>query len=80
MFGRNTKNDLLNEAHTLGLGALSLFEEIADDLTVAASLAETHASELSDTIDLLTDDMANADAAAEKYRTAAERVRGLVSA
>jgi hypothetical protein len=80
MFGRNTKNDLLNEAHTLGLGALSLFEEIADDLELAATLAEGHANDVSDQIVDLQEDLANAVGATSKYRAAAERVRGLVSA
>lgn len=80
MFRRNTQNDLLNEAHTLGLGALTLFEDIAGDLEVAAQLADEHHRQTRDAIDVLMEDAGNAADASNKYRAAAERVRGLVSA
>lgn len=77
---KTKRTDKLNQAHTLGLGAITMFEELADDLEVAGNLAAVHASETEDTMAQLRQERDSADAAAIKYASAAERIRGLVSA
>lgn len=42
---RTRKTDRLNEAHTLGDGALALFEEAKSDLEAAAGIADGYAKE-----------------------------------
>lgn len=75
---RRRNGDLLNESHTLGLGALSAFEKAADDLEEAASLAFMHAFTVADQIDLLEQERDAAHLAEQRYGRAAERVRDLV--
>lgn len=76
-FSRKGNSDLLNEAHTLGLGALSLFENAAEDLAVAADLATQHADQSYDDALALLAERDRATEAAHRYSQAAARIRVL---
>jgi hypothetical protein len=80
MFGFTKSTDRLNEAHTLGLGALQAFEDLASDLEAAAEMAEEHGTETSVQALVLQQESESAYSAADRYAAAAGRIRGLVSA
>lgn len=77
---RTKSTDRLNEAHTLGLGALQAFEDLATDLEAAAELAEEHGIESAAQARQLESEASTAYSAADRYAAAAGRIRGLVSA
>lgn len=75
---RRQGDDKLNMAHTLGLTALGLFDDLAADLELASELAEEHGNETVELIATLEEDRDAAYTASDRYAKAAFNIRGLV--
>lgn len=76
---RKAKTDLLNEAHSLALGARSIFEDIINDLESAVGSFGHVADAERATIATAEQRLAEATEAATTHQTLADKVKGLLS-
>lgn len=71
---RTRKTDPVNQAHTLGGGALALFEQAKADLEEAARVLGAHAQERRQEALVAADDAYQAETAANKYFHKANKI------